>query len=158
MKTDAINKDSMAFTSSAQLKEVIASCPHSFDTTTRVITSPNYPGDYENDQYCEWTIQAQAGQTIELEIMWLDIEPDEGFFDGSLYCYDGLIIYDDRARNNRMFGGALCGKGNIINRNVTIGTKIRSTNRYMHLVFGSDNSNTHIMSGFELSYSFVKLS
>ena len=152
MKTDAINKDSIAFTSTAQPKEVIASCTYTFDTTTRVITSPNYPRAYENDQYCEWTIQAPANQTVELEIMGLDIESD--FFDG--YCYDGLIIYDDRARNNRMFGGALCGKGNIINRNVTIGTKIRSTNRYMHLVFGSNECNT--MSGFKLSYSFVRLS
>lgn len=31
------------------------------DTQPRVITSPNYPGQYPNDTYCEWTISAVPG-------------------------------------------------------------------------------------------------
>ena len=41
------------------------------------ITSPGYPSKYPTDVDCKWSIRAQKGQTLKIEIFKLNIENDE---------------------------------------------------------------------------------
>ncbi|XP_019624235.1 PREDICTED: CUB domain-containing protein 2-like [Branchiostoma belcheri] len=49
------------------------------------VTSPNYPGNYGNNQSCEWLITVPAGSTIRLTFDSFDLEEDYEF----LRIYDG---------------------------------------------------------------------
>ena len=40
------------------------------------ITTPNYPGNYDNDLTCTWTITAPTGSRIKLEFVDFDLEGD----------------------------------------------------------------------------------
>lgn len=44
--------------------------------TSFEITSPNYPSKYPSSADCRWTVNAQKGQTIKVEIFKLNIESD----------------------------------------------------------------------------------
>ena len=39
-----------------------------------VITSPGFPGIYDNNLYLTWLIQVQMGQTIEINFQSFDVE------------------------------------------------------------------------------------
>ena len=41
-----------------------------------VITSPGFPGNYDNNLDLTWLIQVQMGQTIEINFLSFDLEPD----------------------------------------------------------------------------------
>ena len=40
-----------------------------------VITSPGFPGYYDNNLDLSWLIQVQVGQTIEINFLSFDVEP-----------------------------------------------------------------------------------
>jgi len=44
-----------------------------FDATAtsvhQTLSSPNYPNNYDNDEYCEWNIAADPGQTIQIDFI-----------------------------------------------------------------------------------------
>ena len=130
--------------------EITSTCPNTVNKKTNEITSPNYPNEYENNQYCEWKIQAPKNQIIELELIDIDLQQSIYGYD----CRDSLIIYDSFGRNDRMLGGDICGNEPWQWRNgMTRYEKINSTNRFMFLVFGSDSSFT-TYKRFKLSYRF----
>ena len=41
-----------------------------------VITSPGFPGNYDNNLDLSWLIQVQMGQTIEINFLSFDVEYD----------------------------------------------------------------------------------
>ncbi|XP_019632305.1 PREDICTED: CUB and sushi domain-containing protein 3-like [Branchiostoma belcheri] len=53
------------------------------------VTSPNYPGNYGNNENCEWAITVPEGSIIRLTFDSFDTE----------YGYDFLIIYDGASDN-----------------------------------------------------------
>ena len=43
-----------------------------------VITSPNFPNEYPNDQDCEWHVQLPVGQKVELNFLGFVLEQHGG--------------------------------------------------------------------------------
>ena len=50
------------------------SCSDCVCSTTGVITSPGFPGNYANDLVISWTIQVLSGQVIEIIFVSFDVE------------------------------------------------------------------------------------
>ena len=48
-------------------------CSECACSTTGVITSPGYPGDYANDLNVSWHIQVPSGQLIEINFISFDV-------------------------------------------------------------------------------------
>ena len=54
-----------------------------------VITSPGFPGNYDNNLDLSWLIQVQMGQTIEINFLYFDLARG-----GSTCFTDFLVMYD----------------------------------------------------------------
>lgn len=50
------------------------------------ILSPNYPLNYDNNELCEYSVQAPADKAVELSFEFMDIESS------SSSCYDSLKV------------------------------------------------------------------
>ncbi|XP_066263243.1 deleted in malignant brain tumors 1 protein-like [Branchiostoma lanceolatum] len=99
---------------------------------TGTVTSPNYPSDYGNNEYCEWTIAAPEGSTVRLMFDSLNLENG----------YDFLTIYDgdsDSALQLGRFSGS------------DIPVPSPSTSNMMLVRFTSDGSTT--AQGFRFSFT-----
>ncbi|XP_078600360.1 uncharacterized protein LOC144875315 [Branchiostoma floridae x Branchiostoma japonicum] len=97
-----------------------------------IVTSPNYPSNYGNDETCEWTITVPEGSVVLLTFDSFHLE------DG----YDYLKIYDggsDSASELLSLTGQM---------SVTL---ITSTSNQMFVRFTSDDSAT--TQGFQFSYT-----
>ncbi|KPP78873.1 hypothetical protein Z043_101591 [Scleropages formosus] len=68
-----------------------------------VITSPNYPQDYNNNADCTWTVLAEPGDTIALVFTDFQLEDD----------YDVLEISGTEGSSQWQVAtdGVLCGRG-----------------------------------------------
>ncbi|XP_035657357.1 deleted in malignant brain tumors 1 protein-like [Branchiostoma floridae] len=96
------------------------------------VTSPNYPGNYGNDETCEWTITVPEGSVVRLTFDSFSLETG----------YDYLMIYDggsDGAPPLRRLTG------------YAIPDPITSTSNQMFVKFTSDYSST--AQGFQFSYT-----
>ena len=51
-----------------------ASCSDCNCLASGVITSPGFPGNYDNNLYLTWLIQVQMGQTIEIDFLSFNVE------------------------------------------------------------------------------------
>ena len=49
-------------------------CGGKFYNDSGNITSPGYPDEYENNDYCEWEINVSEGKSIEIVFHDVDIE------------------------------------------------------------------------------------
>ncbi|XP_078682381.1 CUB domain-containing protein 2-like [Branchiostoma floridae x Branchiostoma belcheri] len=95
-------------------------------------TSPNYPGNYGNDQNCAWLISVPAGSMIRLTFHSFDLEED----------YDFLYIYDGASASVAVLQ-ELTGLRSV--------SSIGSTSNVMFLRFTSDDSAAE--QGFSFSYT-----
>lgn len=58
----------------------------------RIIQSPGFPEEYQDEQICYWHIRARLGQRIRLHFLEFDVEDDSGCLADYLEVYDS---YDD---------------------------------------------------------------
>ena len=54
-------------------------CSECVCSTTGVITSPGYPGNYANNLDVSWHIQVPSGQLIEINFISFDVEDDSSY-------------------------------------------------------------------------------
>ncbi|XP_044159787.1 tumor necrosis factor-inducible gene 6 protein [Bufo gargarizans] len=105
----------------------------------RIIKSPGYPNEYENEQICYWHIRVNVGQPIALQFLEMDIEDDTDCLSDYLEVYDS---YDDV--HNLV--GRFCGD--------MLPDDIISTGNVMTLKFLSDGSVTG--GGFQIKYTALE--
>ncbi|XP_066263202.1 tolloid-like protein 2 [Branchiostoma lanceolatum] len=98
------------------------------------VTSPNYPGHYDNHQTCGWKIDVPEGYYVRLTFSSFHLEDDFDFLD--IYEYD-----DDGGRGPRTW--SLTGELSV--------NPIRVTSNQMFVRFTSDESVT--AQGFQFSYT-----
>ncbi|XP_078584717.1 uncharacterized protein LOC144866897 [Branchiostoma floridae x Branchiostoma japonicum] len=96
------------------------------------VTSPNYPGNYNTYETCEWTITVPEGSVVLLTIDSFHLEED----------YDYLTIYD---------GGSDSDTELLSLTGETSGHPFTSTSNQMFVRFTSDESETR--RGFNFSYT-----
>ncbi|XP_066263260.1 cubilin-like [Branchiostoma lanceolatum] len=101
---------------------------------TGIVTSPNYPNDYGNEENCDWTITVPEGNIVRLTFDSFVTEVDFDF----LFVYDGDS--DTAAPLQRLTGGMLA----------IYVPAITSTSTQMFVRFTSDESIT--AQGFQFSY------
>ncbi|XP_029461319.1 tumor necrosis factor-inducible gene 6 protein [Rhinatrema bivittatum] len=106
----------------------------------RIIKSPGFPSEYENEQICYWHIRVKFGQRIHLHFLEFDVEDDISCLSDYLELYDS---YDDL----HGFVGRYCG--------FELPDDIISTGNVMTLKFVSDASIT--AGGFRIKYIAVNL-
>ncbi|KAK6192793.1 hypothetical protein SNE40_004206 [Patella caerulea] len=68
-------------------------------TTVQYFTSPNYPNNYENDQYCQWRITTANYKTIRFEVIDSDLGPKPAHDDA-----DYVKVYDGYNRKGDLLG------------------------------------------------------
>ncbi|XP_019639014.1 PREDICTED: tolloid-like protein 1 [Branchiostoma belcheri] len=74
-------------------------CGEHLDDSYGQVTSPGYPQNYPNNQYCTWTIpHTQYPVTVK----FIDFELEEGGYYSS--CYDHLEIFDGRTSLGKYCG------------------------------------------------------
>lgn len=102
-----------------------------------VITSPGFPQNYRNGINCTWYIQLFSGQLIQINFLYLDIEPT---YTCSL---DSLTIYDGCSIASPLLGNPYCGYS-------MPPSQISSSNHlFIHF-----HSNYHVTrTGFKVQYS-----
>ncbi|XP_053408750.1 cubilin-like isoform X2 [Mercenaria mercenaria] len=104
---------------------------------TGIITSPNYPSDYDHNDACAWMITAPEGTQIVLEFTDIDIETHPN-------CnYDYLEVFNGPYASSPSIG-RFCGS--------TTPATIRSQSNSLRLVHFTDFSMA--ARGFRLTYSF----
>ncbi|XP_057365041.1 uncharacterized protein LOC130685734 [Daphnia carinata] len=64
-------------------------CNHTFDGSSGIIKSPNYPVVYSHLSDCRWTIELKPGLKIRLLFAFFETQDQADF----LYVYDGPTIY-----------------------------------------------------------------
>ncbi|XP_028447413.1 tumor necrosis factor-inducible gene 6 protein isoform X1 [Perca flavescens] len=101
----------------------------------KIIQSPGFPEEYQDEQICYWHIRVRLGQRIRLRFLEFDVEDDTACLADYLEVYDS---YDDVAG----FAGRFCGD--------YLPDDIISTGNVMTLKFLSDASVT--AGGFQLQY------
>ncbi|XP_077864669.1 LOW QUALITY PROTEIN: uncharacterized protein LOC102803184 [Saccoglossus kowalevskii] len=114
-------------------------CGGTFSAASGVITSPNYPNNYDCHLDCQWTLKQRYGVYIRMKVMFLEIESDA--YSG---CYDYLKIYDGPTEESPLLG-SLCGSGN------NVSDTIESSGNVVLFVFKSDA--TINKKGFEVDIS-----
>ncbi|KAM4561318.1 tumor necrosis factor-inducible gene 6 protein [Fundulus diaphanus] len=101
----------------------------------KIIQSPGFPEEYQDEQICYWHIRVRLGQRIHLHFLEFDVENDTSCLADYLEVYDS---YDDVSG----FAGRFCGED--------LPDDIISTGNVMTLKFLSDASVT--AGGFQLQY------
>ncbi|XP_068185614.1 tumor necrosis factor-inducible gene 6 protein [Antennarius striatus] len=102
----------------------------------RLIQSPGFPDEYQDEQICSWHIRVRLGQRVRLHFHKFDVEEDTACLADYLEVYDS---YDDVSG----FVGRFCGD--------FLPDDIVSTGNVMTLKFLSDASVT--AGGFKLQYT-----
>ena len=106
-------------------------------TQEGIVTSPNFPRAYDNNQLCSTVITAGAGQTVTLSFVTFSVE------DANNCGFDSLKIYDGSSRgSNRL--GKFC--------DTELPATITSTGRSLLLRFRTDDS--HTQDGFLADVTF----
>uniref|UniRef100_A0A914WQ17 CUB domain-containing protein n=1 Tax=Plectus sambesii TaxID=2011161 RepID=A0A914WQ17_9BILA len=115
----------LAFTLLLITDAILCTCPNGagYPAGLGDIYSPNYPGNYDNNEDCLYVLQADAGKTLMITFDQFDTE----------MCCDHLYIYDGPS----VFSPVLTKLSGIQN-----GAYFRSTGQYMTLQFVSDPAVT----------------
>ncbi|CAG9855166.1 unnamed protein product [Phyllotreta striolata] len=103
-----------------------------------IISSPNYPNPYEESTECEWMIEVDFGQSIQIEFQEVDVEKDTSC------SFDAVSVYNGMDRSYNLIA-KLCKQKQK--------TVITSTGNYMFILFESDQS--YQGKGFIANYSTV---
>ncbi|XP_013889413.1 tumor necrosis factor-inducible gene 6 protein [Austrofundulus limnaeus] len=101
----------------------------------KIIQSPGFPDEYQDEEICYWHIRVPVGQRIRLHFLEFDVEDDTSCLADYLEVYDS---YDDVSG----FKGRFCGD--------YLPDDIISTGNVMTMKFLSDASIT--AGGFQLEY------
>ncbi|XP_077306325.1 low choriolytic enzyme-like [Lithobates pipiens] len=99
-----------------------------------IITSPNFPKNYNNNTYCQWTIST----TSKIKITFTDFDVDGDMKSG---CTDELNIYDSQYMFVA-YGRFYCGQ--------TLPASFISRGNIMQIIFTSDSTISR--RGFRLIY------
>ncbi|KAJ8019615.1 Tolloid-like protein 1 [Holothuria leucospilota] len=141
------------------------SCGVTYMNESSVITSPNYPNEYGNDEACHNWIEAPLGKTIQLTFTDFEIEvahselfPNYVAFDWSEWegaettpqpkiCnFDFLEVYDgENSASDLILMSELCGK--------TPPPPLLTTGNKMYIYFESDSFFTY--RGYRATYQFL---
>ncbi|KAJ8044115.1 hypothetical protein HOLleu_11493 [Holothuria leucospilota] len=115
-------------------------CIEATDTTNGlVISSRNFPNNYNNNEMCNYLITADSNSLIKLTFTSMDIEDDQECL------YDKLLVYDGSSSNDPLIA-TLCGN--------TIPPSMTSSSNEMLLEFTSDYSVTE--PGFKATVTFIQ--
>lgn len=92
-----------------------------------VITSSNYPEDYNLNEQCAYIIEAPSGSRIRLEFTDYDVNEDAAFgvFDGNLTPFGG--VYTPFPTNTSNIPGDFVSNSNIIAINFSTGEDMEQT-------------------------------
>ena len=113
-------------------------CEEPFDEVTipgTIITSPNYPGNYNNRLYCQLTVRFAADEIVAITLDEFDVDDEEKSIFYSPCYYDHLTLYDGDTTSSRIIDKALCGRS-------ARGKTFKSTGNVMKLLFKSDYSGS----------------
>ena len=120
-------------------------CKQSHNVVTvsgTIITTPNYPENYDNDHDCEITIRFAATQKVSIVFEDFHVEANLG-----RSCrYDFLAIYDGETTRSPIIEKE-CGK-------IRPGKTIQSTGNAMTLHFHTDQSESR--TGFKIIANSIK--
>ncbi|XP_035629935.1 tumor necrosis factor-inducible gene 6 protein-like isoform X2 [Oncorhynchus keta] len=116
-------------------------CGGTLTDQQRIIQSPGYPEEYQDEQICYWHIRVRYGQRIRLHFLEFDVEEDTACLSDFLEIYDS---YDDITG----FAGRYCG--------YYLPDDLISTGNVMTLKFLSDASV--VAGGFQMEYIAVNSS
>ncbi|XP_076447106.1 uncharacterized protein LOC143284291 [Babylonia areolata] len=105
------------------------------------IHSPNFPGNYSNNQVCVYIITAPPGYQITLTFTDLDLEPARSC------VFDFVEIRDGRDEDSPRIGPPLC--------NTSVPGPVRTFGNQMRIKFVSDSSNTR--RGFRATFVSANL-
>ncbi|EYC41622.1 hypothetical protein Y032_0562g3499 [Ancylostoma ceylanicum] len=118
-----------------------AECGYTIRAMSGVISSPNYPEDYGNDEECIWDIQVPLGYHIHLQFTHFDVAPSEDCSKDSLTISqehssralapvgDYYFLFEDEEAHS-----PLCG--------ITLPKAFRSESNRIRLNFTTDESTT----------------
>uniref|UniRef100_A0A8C5MFI6 CUB and zona pellucida-like domain-containing protein 1 n=1 Tax=Leptobrachium leishanense TaxID=445787 RepID=A0A8C5MFI6_9ANUR len=101
-------------------------CGGIYNSSTGVLYSPNYPGLYPNNAYCQWEIRVAPGTQVDITFLQLDLEISNNC------VYDSVTIYDGWPLSSPQLA-RICSFANNSN------TYLSSSN-IMGVVFRSDSS------------------
>ena len=99
-----------------------------------IITSPNYPNNYDNNDRCSTVIRFAQGQRVSMEFLDFNLEPH------SSCAYDWLEVRDGDTDSANVIGSKLCGEDNP--------EPITSSGNSLHVYFHTDSSVLH--TGFKI--------
>ena len=116
----------------------VLDCHQKYTASSGLVTSPNYPFNYQRNSDCGFLIEAPVGQKITLYAVSFDVESGAGC------AFDYLAIYDGKSNASQMLTNRRwCGK--------TLPPTLQSSNNTMFLRYKTDQSVSN--SGFAFSYS-----
>ena len=108
--------------------------------TSGIITSPFYPGNYDNNHNCIWKIMASTGNLVKLVIQDMEIES------GTNCRYDYIQIQDAVIYGSGVLPGRLCGS-------LTSNSTFSSYHETLIVCFVTDGSLT--ARGFKARYTVI---
>ena len=91
-----------------------------------MITSPNYPTDYNNNHRCSVVIRFSQGQRVSMQFLAFNLEPH------SSCGYDWLEVRDGDTESADLIGSKLCGE--------QIPEPIISSGNALYVYFRTDGS------------------
>ncbi|KAK3791975.1 hypothetical protein RRG08_035466 [Elysia crispata] len=113
-------------------------CGSALSGNNGTFQSPNYPNNYPNNVYCEWTIRTDVGTKVQLTFSAFELH-------NSYYCSSSIDSVTIRDGSNSTAGliGRLCGSG--------YSDSIVTSGNSLYILFTSDNSFS--LSGFQGQWS-----
>ncbi|XP_071478891.1 bone morphogenetic protein 1 homolog [Diadema antillarum] len=111
-------------------------CRREIQSTSGIITSPNYPDNYPKRKECTWHISAAPGHKIVLTFSEFDLEQHQEC------AYDRLVVYDGETDEEQVLG-RFCG--------AVVPDPVISSSNHMFISFYSDASVSR--KGFSASHS-----
>ncbi|GFR99389.1 Tolloid-like protein 1 [Elysia marginata] len=114
----------------------VEACGWNFTANKGILKSPNYPGHYDNNAHCVWTITTEPGTRVRLAFDSFEVEQNESC------AYDSIVIRDGNDPTAYLLG-KLCGSA--------IPSPVTSSGNVMYLEFTSDNVTEHL--GFEARWT-----
>ena len=113
-------------------------CNNTLSAEGDILQSSNFPDEYDNNALCKNLIQAPDGYQVRLNFTHFYLEEDKACL------WDSLKVYDGPDESSHLIG-TYCGKASP--------WIIRSSGRYLYVVFISDGSVTY--TGYQATVSFA---
>ena len=118
---EAVNQTTSTTTSSTTTTTNIKykDCGGNFTAPHGFITSPLYPENYPNNAECTYVITQPTGKYVNLTIFYLDLQYDEDWMTGWVFCPDNLSIRDGESQSSESLAGYICGNETVTSINET---------------------------------------